>query len=180
MSEGIKKKYIKKKLNEGVTNYYGFSSASRNKYNIPVYAKFGESLEFIGGHHNGRATHFKGMFLPIIIEHGEEFDILRGKFGLTQVQRDIIVRHNHARRQLLTVKIGQWCEVFGEARLYRKEVTLPDGKVQHPLYWGLFAMAINGWYVPRMFDVKKREEEIANGEEKPYGEMTKEKEQYYK
>lgn len=40
-------------------------------------------------------------------------------------------------------------------------------------------MAINGWYVPRMFDVKKREEDIASGEEKPYGEMTKEKEQYF-
>lgn len=175
----FKKRAEKYKLKNGVNRYFGFDASRVNKYNIPVYCKYGEDLEFLGGHDKGRATMFKGMLLPFSIEHGENFDILEGKFGLSGRRRQIIVSHNQARRQLLTVKIGQYCEVFGEARLYRKEVTKPDGKVVHPTFWGLYAMAINGWYVPRMFDVKKREEDIASGEEKPYGEMTKEKEQYF-
>lgn len=98
------------------------------------------------------------------IERGENFDLVNVKCGFNARVREIIVTDNHARRQILTLKRGQYGTFYGQCRIYIVE--LENGKKVPK--WHFFAYDIMGSYVPTMFDVKKREKNIETGEEVNY------------
>ena len=69
-----------------------------------------------------------------------------------------------ARRQILTLKRGQPCQVYGVA-IYRKRKFVDDKGNEITKYEEiLFGKGFNGWYVPTLIDLKKmpRNEDIVN------------------
>ena len=86
------------------------------------------------------------------IEHNEYYDLVYVKFGETQKSIAVVVCNNHARRQLLTCKKGWYLTIYGYAKSMHLEKNV-DYKTVHK-YW-FYAVAIQGWYVPTMLDIKK-------------------------
>ena len=80
------------------------------------------------------------------IKQGENFDIVYINFG-RKYAREIIVQYNHARRQLLTLKVGQLATFYGKFKIYANE----DKEVKTVLY----AIGLQAWYVPKAMDIKK-------------------------
>ena len=102
-----------------------------------------------------------GMGVVTYIEHGEAFDIVNIKFG-EKYNRRVVVIHNHARKQIYTLKRGQFALFCG----YYKNYTI-NGKIKSIF----FAKMLQGMYVPKSFDIKKMEKgddisDLAQEEEK--------------
>lgn len=138
------------KLKKVFTNHY------------PVYSLGDSNIEIIG-RPKSKYYQFKGDGQVIKISRGEKMDIIDVKFGMLNKIRHIVVINSLARRQILTLKKGQWGHFYGQAKL----VSFPtkDRKHMYP-QWCFSAYIVQGYYVPKMFDVKKLEEDINNGEEK--------------
>lgn len=77
------------------------------------------------------------------IETGRHFDIITFNFG-RKYDRTIIVKDNQARRQIFTLKHGQYAWFYG----YRKMYFDKQRKVV------FYAMALQGWYTPKNLDIK--------------------------
>ena len=77
-----------------------------------------------------------GIGLVKKIEKGEDFDVVGMDFG-RGFTRDIYVKNNHARRQIYTLKKGQYAWFYGLMKYY----TL-NGKTKP----SFFAKAFQGWY----------------------------------
>ena len=88
-----------------------------------------------------------GIGRVLRIEKGQEFDLVYMDFG-RGYGREIFVKSNHARRQIYTMKKGQYSWFYGMLRYYKDE---KDKKFKAALY----AKAFQGWYVPKNFDIKK-------------------------
>lgn len=86
-----------------------------------------------------------GIGRPIKIMKGQEFDMVKMDFG-NGCWRDIIVKSNHARRQIYTLKKGQYAWFYGFMTNY-----VDNGEFQTSLY----ARAFQGWFVPKNIDIKK-------------------------
>lgn len=112
---------------------------------------------------------FFGIGIVYRVVKGEKCDLVYINFGLfpTQKPRLVVVFENHARRQLITLKRGQVCSVYGLARFYERKKE-QDGVETKDLKFGLYAKAIQGWYVPTMFDIRKMptNEDVVNPTEK--------------
>lgn len=80
------------------------------------------------------------------IKQGENFDIVFINFG-RQYSREIIVQYNHARRQLLTLKVGQLATFYGKFKIYKDE----KGTTKTIFY----AIGFQAWYVPKAMDIKQ-------------------------
>ena len=80
------------------------------------------------------------------IMQGENFDLLYINFG-RKYAKEIIVQYNHARRQLLTLKVGQLATFYGKCKRYDR-----NNKRNQML---LYAIGLQAWYVPRAMDIKK-------------------------
>lgn len=80
------------------------------------------------------------------IKQGESFDILYLNFG-RKYAREILVQYNHARRQLLTLKVGQLATFYGKFKFYNDE----QGRKHTVLY----AIGLQAWYVPKAMDIKQ-------------------------
>ena len=91
------------------------------------------------------------------IEKGKDFDIVGMDFGKGFV-REIIVKNNHARRQIYTLKRGQYGWFLGLMKHYIDQET-KQARVQ------LYAKAFQGWYVPKNMDITKMEPEDITIEE---------------
>lgn len=78
------------------------------------------------------------------IQKGNKFDLVTMFFG--RVVREIIVVNNHARRQIFTLKVGQYASFIGYANAYNQ-----DGKQKLQL----FAKGLQGWFVPKTIDTEK-------------------------
>ena len=85
------------------------------------------------------------------IEKGETFDILYMDFGNRRLKR-VIAGTNHSRRQIYTTKLNQYAWVYGYKKTYRKKGSTKKQKLLESV---IFAKAIQGWYVPKQFDIKK-------------------------
>lgn len=119
---------------------------------VPDIAKLlkgskGESLIYFGKtEQEDRYTLCLGVGRVVSIKTGETFDWVKINFG-RHYSKDIVVKHNHARRQIYTLKKGQLAWFYGYATTIHKK----DGSLQTLLY----AKGLQGWYVPKMFDIKK-------------------------
>ena len=86
-----------------------------------------------------------GIGLVKSIKKGEDFDLVGMDFGRGYA-REIYVKNNHARRQIYTLKKGQYAWFYGLMKAYKQ-----DGKIKSVLY----AKALQGWYVPKNMDIIK-------------------------
>lgn len=143
------------------------------KYNTPVFTKCGEALVYLPDV-RGRIMQFFGFFIPLKISRGENFDIVDAQFGLTKKTRALLVTNNHARRQLLTLKKGQFAIAYGEARLI-----VSKNQYGYSKQWHFNAYMIQGLYVPKAFDVKKHNQDVAEGVEIEQIDNITEKQQSY-
>ena len=85
-------------------------------------------------------------------------DLVYINFGVFKEhpRRLVVVHDNHARRQLLTLKRGQICHVYGLCRYFMGKGKKVNGQPTQELKMLLIATGILGWYVPTMVDIKKQ------------------------
>lgn len=79
------------------------------------------------------------------IQKGQDFDLVNMSFG-RGYSRAIIVKSNHARRQIYTLKRGQYAWFYGLLKTYKE-----NGK-RHNIF---YAKAFQGWFVPKNMDIIK-------------------------
>ena len=119
---------------------------------------FGESLMLFGWqkYHGKKYRPFYGVGVVYRVVKGDKQDLVYIRFGPfnTTKTRLVVVFHNHARRQILTLKRGQCCQVYGVCRYFTTDIKLND-KDTKGLRLGLYATAIQGWYVPTMLDIRR-------------------------
>lgn len=102
---------------------------------------------------------FFGVGKVVRISKGKENDVVyvafypQGKEEMATI-RTVIVGGNHPRRQLLTLKKGQYASFYGRCVIEFTDREI-NGKIVKTSSWHLFAYAVQGWYVPNAFDVKK-------------------------
>ena len=109
-----------------------------------------ETLLFLGTPlEENKMTIAVGIGLVKVIQKGEEFDLVGMDFGRGYT-REIYVKNNHARRQIYTLKKGQYAWFYGLMKCY---------KIGNSKKSCLFAKAFQGWYVPKNFDIKQLDPE---------------------
>lgn len=86
-----------------------------------------------------------GIGIVRTIQKGEEFDLVGIDFG-RGFAREIYVKNNHARRQIYTLKKGQYASFYGLMKVYS------EGKKTKVVF---YAKALQGWYVPKNMDIIK-------------------------
>ena len=99
---------------------------------------------------------FYGIGVVYRVVKGEKFDLIYINFGLFKEHKTrlVVAYENHARRQIMTLKRGQVCQVYGMCRYFTTEVEV-NGVKSKGVRLGLYAKAIQGWYVPTMLDIRK-------------------------
>ena len=97
---------------------------------------------------------FFGIGMVRRIAKGEEVDLVYINFGGDQI-RQIVCVDNRCRRQILTLKRGQFCSVFGYAKVYSFMGKDKNGNPKERFRWCFFGRALQGWYVPTMVDIRK-------------------------
>lgn len=100
----------------------------------------GESI-FVFGCDKDKFYTCAGIGTVVKVEHGQELDMVTMYFG--RVSRSIVVKNNHARRQIYTLKKGQLAWFFGMYKYYE------GGK---KIYF--YAKGFQAWYVPKALDIK--------------------------
>lgn len=107
-------------------------------------------------HNKKRYRLFYGIGVVYRVVKGDKQDLIYINFGMFREhpRRLVVAYENHARRQVMTLKRGQVCQVYGVCRYIMTEFEL-NGKKQKGIRLGLYARAINGWYVPTMLDIRK-------------------------
>lgn len=108
--------------------------------------------------------YFFGIGKVFKVLKGEEYDLVFVEFKPTTNEnyksiRTIIVKNNHPRRQILTLKRGQFAMFYGRAYLVLQEPKKPDGTTAKYKKWQLYANALQGWHTPTMFDIKRMEKD---------------------
>lgn len=136
-----------------------------------IYHLKGESLIlFDYSQRQGKSYRiFYGIGIVYRVVKGDKQDLVYINFGIFKEQKTrlVVVYENHARRQLMTLKRGQVCQVYGVCRHYTTKINL-NGKESKGLRLGLYATAIQGWYVPTMLDIRKmpNNDDLVNPSEK--------------
>lgn len=107
-------------------------------------------------HNKKRYRLFYGIGKVYRVVKGNKQDLIYINFGAFKENRTrlVVAFENHARRQVMTLKRGQVCQVYGICRYFTTKIKL-NGIETKGVRLGLYAIAINGWYVPTMFDIKK-------------------------
>ena len=105
-----------------------------------------ETLMFLGSPKDKEEyTIVVGIGRVMAIEKGQEFDLVKMDFG-RGYSREILTKNNHARRQIYTLKKGQYAWFYGMMKYYTVE------KKQKAFF---YAKAFQGWYVPKNMDIMK-------------------------
>lgn len=116
---------------------------------------------------------FFGIGIVRKIVKGEKGDMVYINFGMSirHFHRKVYVYENHARRQILTLKKGQVCMIYGVC-LYQTRKRTINGERKKVLDVVLFATGMQGWYVPTMVDIRKMptNDEILNPNEEEFEE----------
>ena len=143
---------------------------AKSPWQLYVTNLHGESILYFNGYRDDEKL-FWGIAKVIKVFKGDKFDVVNARFGIggnTKI-RPVMVFDNHARRQLLTIKQGQYAEFYGTAQVMVKKLEPQDtnykeGEYRYLRQWNFAAYMIQGKYLPTSFDVKKRNKEIASGE----------------
>jgi len=107
-------------------------------------------------HNKKRYRLFYGIGKVYRVVRGERQDLIYMNFGIFKDKKTrlVVVFDNHARRQIMTLKRGQVCQVYGLCRYFTTTINL-KGIETKGVRLGLYAYAINGWYVPTVLDIRK-------------------------
>ena len=99
---------------------------------------------------------FYGIGVVYRVVKGEKQDLIYINFGMFREHKTrlVVAYENHARRQIMTLKRGQVCQVYGVCRYFSTKME-HNGITTNAVKLGLYARAIQGWYVPTMLDIKK-------------------------
>lgn len=136
---------------------------SNEPYIIPSFSGTMEHLKdesfmiFGASYHKHKKYYlFYGIGIVYRVVKGDKQDLVYINFGIFKERRTrlVVVYENHARRQLLTLKRGQVCQVYGICRFFTQKICV-NGTMANGVRLGLYAQAIQGWYVPTMMDIKK-------------------------
>lgn len=91
-------------------------------------------------------TKVMGIGLVDKVVGGDKYDIVYMNFGSTT--RAVVVWEYNARKQIATLSRGKYAMMYGFIRVLKNDA----GKRRAVLY----ARALQGWYVPTAYDVKKK------------------------
>lgn len=136
---------------------------NQEEYITPTFAGnmehlLNESIMLFGySLHNGKKYRlFYGIGIVYRVVKGDTQDLVYVNFGMFPQQKNrlVVVYENHARRQIMTLKRGQVCQVYGLCRTYTTEVEI-NGEKKKGIRLGFYARAIQGWYVPTMLDIRR-------------------------
>ena len=136
---------------------------SEEPYIVPTIAGTMEHLKdeslmlFSSSTHNKKKyRQFYGIGTVYRVVKGDKQDLIYINFGAfpTHKTRLVVAYENHARRQIMTLKRGQVCQVYGLCRYYTTDVEI-NGVKSKGVRLGLYAKGIQGWYVPTMLDIRK-------------------------
>lgn len=119
-----------------------------------------ESVLFFG-HINSKGKTFRQFWAigaVVRVLRNETYDLLIIKFG--DHCRKVVVADNHARRQLLTVKSGEYAQIFGVAKAVRNKYTTKDGEYKDYIKYYFYALAIQGMFVPSLVEIKRKKMKI--------------------
>lgn len=99
---------------------------------------------------------FYGIGIVYRVVKGDKQDLIYINFGFfrTSKPRLVVAYDNHSRRQTLTLKRGQVCQVYGIARYFNKKQMI-NGVMTNCVQIALYARGLLGWYVPTVMDIKK-------------------------
>ena len=123
-----------------IISYGGINAYIPNAKHILKSIK-NESL-FVYGYDNEKQRYnCFGIGTVWKVEKGERVDLVYMNFG--KITRPILVTHNHARRQIYSLKRGQLAWFYG---FYK----YAEGHKK--LY--LYAKGLQAWYVPKALDIK--------------------------
>ena len=118
----------------------------------------GESIMFFGWQERKKKQYrqFYGIGVVHRVVRGNECDLIFINFGVFNDHwtRLVVAHDNHARRQTMTLKRGQVCQVYGICKYYTTEKEI-KGEMKKVVELGLYAKGILGWYVPTMLDIRK-------------------------
>jgi hypothetical protein len=132
---------------------YVYPTLNNNMQNV-----YGESLMLFGtSTHKGKQYRlFYGIGEVYRITKGEKSDLVYVNFGIWKNNRPrlVICYGNHARRQILTLKRGQMCQVYGFCKFYKEKVSTKVGDTTG-IKMSLFAQSILGWYLPSIMEIRK-------------------------
>lgn len=95
--------------------------------------------------HDTNARQCFGIGKVMRVFKGEKLDIIYMNFG-RKYNRKIVVFHNHARRQVYTLKRGQLASIYGYFKTY-----VEDKQTKAVLY----ALGFQAWFVPKTLDIKE-------------------------
>lgn len=117
----------------------------------------GESLMFFGVAKSNNKNYRLcwGVGSVAKIEHGDKCDCVYMKFGLSKKFKQIIVIHNQARRQIMTLKRGQVATFYGMSKIWTFTYETPTGKHYSKRKVVLYAFGFQAWYTPRAVEIKK-------------------------
>ena len=111
-----------------------------------VHCSKHETLFYLGAPSEDKEMNIAvGIGIVRTIQKGDEFDLVKMDFGRGYT-REIYVKSNHARRQIYTLKKGQYAWFYGLMKCY-----VLKGKKKICFY----AKAFQGWYVPKSMDIIK-------------------------
>lgn len=117
-----------------------------------------ESIIFFGKAEYKRKSYrmFYGIGYVYRVVKGEKCDLIYINFGMFPNMRPrlVVALDNRARRQTLTLKRGQLCQVYGLCRNYTTYFEY-NGEQHKRVRMGLFARGLNGWYIPTMLEINK-------------------------
>lgn len=126
-------------------------TVSEKDFYVPDISKLlkgskNESLIFFGKtEYEQRYCLVLGVGRVTSIKTGNDFDWVKINFG-RHYARNIIVKNNHARRQIYTLKKGQLAWFYGFYSVYKND----KGQIESIMY----ALGFQGWFVPKMFDIR--------------------------
>ena len=107
-------------------------------------------------HNKKRYRLFYGIGVVYRVVKGDKQDLIYINFGMFREHKTrlVVAYENHARRQIMTLKRGQVCQVYGVCRYYTTDVEV-NGIKSKGIRLGLYARGILGWYVPTMLDIRR-------------------------
>ena len=158
-----KRKYKKQKLPDNNKEEISVLNQDEAIFKPSIYMEClpNESLMLYGWQKfRGKAyRQFYGVGKVFRVVKGEKQDLVYIRFSVLPVMKPrlVVVYDNIPRRQTLTLKRGQSCQVWGICRNFTTEYTDLKTHEEHKkrVRMGLYATALNGWYVPTMIDIKR-------------------------
>lgn len=124
---------------------------NKNYINTFMLCPFkGDSIMWFGSMNEHNFVKIFGIGRVDRIVKKEKYDLVYMDFGGKTRVRPVIVWEYNAKKQILTLKRNTFATIYGFAKYIPLKMKGKDTRVIV-----IYARALQGWYVPTMFDIKK-------------------------